>query len=125
MAMNKKISIQIRDRKLGDEWTQWKGELTNVEKNADSGKRIFLGVLLLTIFFSGSLSFFVWYMIQPRLYQFHPILPVLIGYGLALLWGIFSLWFLLMVLSILTEKDFLILFGKKEYSLTFLVPLAL
>jgi len=81
-------------------------------------------VLLLTIFISGASSFFIWYMIQPRLIQFHPILPLIIGCGLALVWAIFSLWFLLMVLSILTEKDFLIIFGKKEYSLTFLVPLA-
>jgi hypothetical protein len=125
MSANKKIAIQIRDRKLGDEWTHWKGDLSNVEKNADSGKRIFLGVLLLTIFISGVSSFLIWYMIQPRLFQFHPVLPKLIGYGLALLWAVFSFWFLLMVLSILTEKDFLLLFGKKEYSLTFLVPLAL
>ena len=124
MAANKKITIQIRDRKLGDEWVQWKGDLSNAEKNADSGKRIFLGVLLLTIFISGASSFFIWYMIQPRLFQFHPVLPIVIGCGLALLWAIFSFWFLLMVLSILTEKDFLIIFGKNEYSLTFLVPLA-
>lgn len=123
--MKKKRIIHIQDRKLGDEWIDWKGDLKETDKNSDTGKRIFLGVLLVTIVISGLISLLVWYMITPRLNQFHPLLPLIVGAVFLALWGVFSLWFLLMVVSILFEKDFFMRLGGKEISLTFLVPIAL
>jgi hypothetical protein len=124
---NRKINsiLQIKDRKLGDEWVDWKGNIQNNEKIANTGKRIFLGVLLITIILIGSLALFIWYMITPRLSQYHPSLPAIFGIFLFLCWGVIAFWFLLMVLSILTEKDIFMRLGGKEFSLTFLVPIAL
>jgi len=119
-----KSFIRIRDRKLGDEWNDWKGNLNTDETDATAGKRIFLGVILLSIILTGGAAYFIWYLIGPRLYQFHPNLPVIVGYLFFFLWILLSGWFLLMVLSIVTEKDFLIRWGQREFSVTFLIPLA-
>jgi len=126
MIVNKKTRlIQIQDRKLGDEWIGWQGNLKDYERNAATGKRIFLGVLLLTIIFAGCIGFFFWYMMSPRLAQFYPSLPTIFGFFLLALWVTMALWFSVMVLSILTEKDFFMRLGGKEFSITFLVPIVL
>jgi hypothetical protein len=117
--------IQIQDRKLGDEWIEWKGNLKEFEKNANTGKRIFLSVLLATILLTGLFGFFLWYMIVPRLSQFSASLPAIIGFFFLFFWGILALWFFIMVLSILMEKDLFFRFGGREFSITFLVPIVL
>lgn len=121
----KKPFIQIQDRNLGDEWTDWQGHLKNGEQNADSGKRVFLGIMLTTILVVGIAVLSLWYMITPRLRQFHPQLPTIVGLGFLAFWGTLVLWFTLIVLSILTGKDLLLRFGKKEFSITFLVSVVL
>ena len=115
--------ITIQDRNLGDEWTTWHGRLETNEQNSNTGKRFFLGVLLCGILAAGLFVLFLWYMIGPRLEQFHTIMPYLIGFIFLLTWCITALWFLLMVISIITEKDFFFRLGKREYSITFLVPI--
>jgi hypothetical protein len=125
MNKKKQTLIQIKDRKLGDEWLDWKGNIQQNEKNTTTGKRIFLGLLLTSIFILGGIGFFIWYMISPRLAQYHPNLPVIFGIFLGLFWGLIAFWFLLMVLSIITEKDIFMRLGGREFSLTFLVPIAL
>jgi len=122
---NKQPIFQIKDRKLGDEWAGWHGNLRDEEKNANTGKRTFLALLFLTIFVIGGLAFFVWYMISPRLAQFHPSLPVIIAIVMMIFWSAMTLWFFLIVLSIMTAKDFSLRLGKMEISLTRIVPLVL
>ncbi|MBN2104778.1 DUF116 domain-containing protein [bacterium] len=122
---DKKNIFQIRDRKLGDEWLGWHGNLTDEEKNANTGKRTFLALLFLTIFIIGGLAFLVWYMISPRLAQFHPRLPLVVAIIMAMVWSGLTIWFLLIVLSIITNKDFSLHLGKMEISLTRIVPLVL
>ena len=117
--------IKIKDRKLGDEWIGWKGDLQDYERNANTGKRIFLSVLLATIVCSGIFIFFLWYMMIPRLAQFYVLLPLITGIILLFLWSIVTIWFFIMVLSILTEKDLFMRFWGREISITFLVPLVL
>jgi len=117
--------IKIQDRKLGDEWVGWQSNGDKTRINADARKRIFLGILLSTIIVLGGATFFLWYMISPRLIQFHHLLPTLVGITLMFFWGILSLWFLLMILALMTGKDIFMRLGGKEFSLTFLVPIAL
>lgn len=124
--MKEKISIfQIKDRKLGDEWQEWKGILKDEDKNANTGKRTFLALLYLTICVLGGIAFFVWYMISPRLAQFHPNLPIVIAVIMMIIWSAFTIWFFLIVLSIITVKDFSLHLGKMDISLTRIVPLVL
>jgi hypothetical protein len=122
---DKRIGIGVKDRKLGDEWQNWQGDLNRDEKDASTGKRTFLLLLYVTILFLAGLSFFTWYMISPRLSQFHPNLPYFLAVGIMLCWAVFSIYFFLIVLSIKTQKDFSLHLGKFEIPLTRLVPLVL
>ena len=125
MSRKKSPLLRIQDRKLGDEWLDWRGTLEDYEKNATAGKRIFLSLLLGLIVFFGMLGYTIWYMITPRLVQFHPRFPLYVGLLFLVVWGILSLWFLIMVLSILLEKDLFLHLGGKRLSITFLVPIVL
>lgn len=119
----KKNFFKIVDRKLGDEWKNWDGNLENNNKISHAGKRIYMGLLLVSIIIGGGFCFFLWYMIYPRLQQFHSSLPLIIGLLIFAVWMLVALWFLIMVFSIMTEKDLLMKFRGKEFSITFLVPL--
>jgi hypothetical protein len=121
----KRTIFQIRDRKLGDEWQEWHGELKESEKNANTGKRTFLALLFLTITLLCGLTFFVWYMISPRLAQFDTRLPIFVAILMMIFWSGLILWFFMIVLSILTAKDFSLHLGKMEISLTKIVPVVL
>jgi len=121
---NSQKFFEIRDRKLGDEWNDWQGTIKNDETNSNTGKRIFLGLLLLSIVSTGIISFFIWYMISPRLAQFHVRLPVIVGVFILFLWTFLTVWFTLMVLSILTEKDLLFRFKNREFSIRFPIQFA-
>jgi hypothetical protein len=114
--------FQVKDRKLGDEWLDWEGAIDQPEVLTASGKRIYMGVLLFAILLGGLILFTFWYLISPRLSQFHAHLPLIIGILFLLFWSILALWFSIMVLSILLEKDFLMRLGGREFSITFLVP---
>ena len=119
------IAFEIKDRKLGNEWLGWKGQLHREDRDASTGKRIFLGLFMITVLGTGLIGFLLWYMISPRLAQFHPVLPLCVGLCFLIIWGIIALWFFLMILSIITGKDFFVVFGKKKVSITFLVPTVL
>lgn len=61
------------DRKLGDEWSDWDGESHPAQTGA--GKRLFikLGSLFLVIL-AGAL-WATWYLVAPRLAQWHSLVP--------------------------------------------------
>ena len=126
MNLKNKIGfIKIEDRKLGDEWTGWQGNIEDYEKNASTGKRIFIGVLLFALLIIGIISFVIWYLISPRLAQFYNFLPVIIGLIFLASWCILGLWFGFMVLSLITGKNYLMQIGKKQVSISFLIPVAI
>jgi len=121
----KKQLLQIRDRHLGDEWKKWEGDLDPCVQNAETGKRIFLNILLFAIFFTCLLGIGIWYLVSPRLGEFHSLLPkALLSLWLAAC-GICFFWFLLMLLSIVFNKDLLLRLGKKEFSISFVLPFIL
>jgi hypothetical protein len=119
----KKQIIQIRDRRLGDEWKHWEGELEPCVQNAETGKRIFLGLLLLTILLICLIGIGIWYLIYPRLKEIHDLLPRILIFSWLSFCGIFFLWFLLIAFSLFLNKDLLFRFGKKEFSISFILPL--
>ena len=120
-----RIGIGVKDRHLGNEWQNWQGELKDEELDASTGKRTFLILLYVSILFMAGVSFLTWYMISPRLNQFHPVLPVIFALVILFIWVVFSLYFFLIVLSLSTGKDFSLYLGKFEIPLTRLVPLVL
>lgn len=127
MSENTKNSIrlQVKDRKLGDEWAEWDGCIDEKEINFDAGKRLFIGFAVLAlIIFCGS-AFLFWYLIQPRILELSSVLAQIIslaGLGVIVL---FSFWLFLNVLSIMLEKNLLLQFFRFEFSLTFLAPMVI
>ena len=61
------------DRKLGDQWGDWDGGPAETQTSA--GKRLFLLFGLITIALTGLMSGVAWYLITPRLLQWHPLVP--------------------------------------------------
>lgn len=113
------------DRKLGDEWSEWDGTLDLKSVNVETGKRLFLGLALLSIFLMASAIWLAWYLIEPRLRQLSSSLTLvaqIFTYGLIMLLLIV---FLQTILSIVFQRNLLLRVRKKSYSITFLTPLIL
>ena len=105
-----------KDRKLGDEWSDWSGDINEIEPAITESKVKFLSFSLLAVLLlTGGLGFF-WYLVEPRISQLPPmlqtvthgvmlilsILPVAL-YGLLLLQVVFGV----RVLSYRTIQSFL------------------
>ncbi len=60
-------------RRLGDEWNDWNGAAEDAQTSA--GKRLFVLLSALTLTLAGTLSVVAWYMVTPRLLQWHPMVP--------------------------------------------------
>ena len=113
---------QPKDRKLGEEWEGWSGDLVNYEWNIQEGRRTFLlfSSIGFLIFVVGALS--VWYMIDPRLRLISPVLSK--GFAILLvlsLAGLVSL-FGLMIVAAVTERRFLPVRMKVERFIGFMMP---
>lgn len=93
--------------------------------NAETSKRIFLNLLLFAILLIGAVGVGIWYLISPRLQQLHHGLPSAVLLGWLALCCFLFLGFLLISLSVLLNKDLLLCFGKKEFSVAYLLPLVL
>ncbi len=66
-------SRKEKRRKLGDEWNDWDGK--DAEAVTSAGKRLFVVMSGLTIALAGVLAVLGWYMVTPRLLQWHPVVP--------------------------------------------------
>lgn len=113
------------DRKLGDEWLGWDGDLANSQLNAETGKRLFLGLSIFSIIILTSAVLFIWYLIEPRISQLNAKFAsyfklVLLGFILVII-----MVFLQTVLSIIFHRNLLIRIKNKNFSITFLTPLIL
>jgi len=113
------------DRKLGDEWLGWDGDLTATEISVETGKRLFLGlaILLIALLTLGLVIF--WYLIEPRINQINPGLAHNFRFIIIGLVFILLLVFLQTVLSIIFRRNLLIRIKNKNFSITFLTPLVL
>ncbi|MGE5300091.1 MAG: DUF116 domain-containing protein [Acidobacteriota bacterium] len=63
---------KVRDRKLGDEWADWKGDGRDLVINEKITTFIFLSAGVVLIF--AALLPLVWFLIKPRMEQFNPII---------------------------------------------------
>lgn len=114
-----------KDRKLGDEWLEWDGNLINSKMNVETGKRLFLGLSILAIFLLAIGIFLVWYLIAPRVSQINPNFARYFKLFIFGLIGILFFVFLQTVLSIIFHRNLLIRIKDKNFSITFLTPFIL
>jgi hypothetical protein len=94
-----------RDRKLGDEWTDWKGDTDPRERDIDEKLSTFFalaaGVLLIFI----ALLLVGWFMIKPRIEQFNPAVAAFSGWAVVGITVVF-------LLSLSIEGMVLLKFGR-------------
>lgn len=113
------------DRKLGDEWIEWDGNLDQFEQNIETGKRLFLSLSIISILALAAGAMLIWYLIEPRIQQINNSLSTILKISLLALICIAFLVFVQTVLSIITRRNLLIRVGKKSYSIAFLTPMIL
>ncbi len=120
----KNQAAQAKDRKLGDEWVDWPGDIEEQKGEIEESKSTFLKYASIgtTLIIAGLL--FIWYMIIPRLDQFTPALTIIVGIGIV----VFALLIFLMLGSVtitaLTEKGYLLSCVKENFFFSYLVPVA-
>ena len=66
------------DRKLGDEWTDWKGDTGSAELEANERSATFLILAGVIFLFLIALLNVGWYLVKPRIEQFGPAVSVLL-----------------------------------------------
>jgi len=86
MASNSSKDNEGKDRRLGDEWSDWDG---NSVAETRAGKRLFISLsIAILVVFAGLLGF-AWYLVAPRLAQWHALAPTaflaLCGLGVVVL----------------------------------------
>jgi hypothetical protein len=113
------------NRKLGDEWVGWDGDLSDNKLSVETGKRLFLGLSILSIVLLATGLLFAWYLIEPRISQLNSRLAhycryIILGFILILLAV-----FLQTVLSIIFHRNLLVRIKNKNFSITFLTPFIL
>lgn len=97
-----------KDRKLGDEWSNWIGDSNSPEPEINENLTTFFTLAAGIIFIFIALPPVVWYLIKPRIEQFHPFVSVLIG------WSV-TVFTIILLISFLTESIWLMKFRKSLF----------
>jgi hypothetical protein len=67
-----RVKPQKQDRKLGDEWSDWSGDLDTVEPAIAESKLKFMVFGFMTVMLIMGVGVFLWYLAEPRLQQLAP-----------------------------------------------------
>lgn len=113
----------VNDRKLGDEWEEWDGDLSQLDQKVEAGKRVFLGFAVLSLIFLAAGAAILWYLIKPRLEEFNPHLSRLLGLSILSIFTLLFVSFFLSVLSIIIHRNLTISFYGKKFPLAYLTPI--
>jgi uncharacterized protein len=100
------------DRKLGDEWTDWKGDTDPREGDIDEKPSTFLSLASAVLIISIAAVFLGWFMVKPRFEQLNPFLANLTGWMV----GGFTIGFLISMLA----ESIVLKFGKSLYPYTWI-----
>jgi len=112
----------IIDRNLGDEWSEWSGNLEEYEKTIEEGKALFLIIYFAALFVLTVFSMFLYYLIAPRLYEIHPYLDQAVLWLVIIIFGSIFIWSLFLLLSIALNRNFLFLRKKSGLHIELLYP---
>lgn len=111
-----------QDRKLGDQWTDWKGDFDSRQSEINENLATFFLLAFGIIFIFLALLPVVWYLIKPRIMQLSASLSnlvewAIIGFALASL-----ALFLLEAISVLGFKKSIFPYRWREKFILFLLP---
>lgn len=115
----------VEDRKLGDEWGEWDGDISHTELDVETGKRLFFGFAAISIVIMAVGALFVWFLIEPRIEQLNGTVANILQYIIYGLIGVVFLVFLQTVFSIITHRNLMIRIKNYYFSITFLTPFIL
>ncbi len=114
----------IKDRWLGDEWLEWKGDLETYQGIINERKRTFLFISFIVFLIFLICSFFLLYLIYPRLQQVSSWLPTITLAVFAIFTILLLLGFFLTAITVVLDKNFLLGFIKKAYFINILFRLS-
>jgi len=119
MAEEIKNTADPDDRILGSEWLGWEDKRTASDMEIREGKQLYLSLCIFHYIFLLAILSGVVYLISPRLSQFHPGLPLVMGLAAGLIFFLYLLKFLLPVISVYTGMKFFSLPLLKSWQVTF------
>jgi hypothetical protein len=113
-----------KDRKLGDQWVGWDGNVENYEWQIHDGKRLFILASTAIFVMTCCLIGLLWYLISPRMVEFGTTVATITNIVAASFIALALFWFAFMMLSVFTEKNFLKIFGSKANLVMAFIPWA-
>ncbi len=120
---NDKNNLPTTDRNLGDEWAGWVGDLSNYEKQIEEGKGLFIWFYALTLLVLTAIIFFLYYLVSPRIYAMNFYADLILKWTVIILLAFLYLWSILLVITVETGRNFIILFGKSGLHVERMMPL--
>jgi len=103
-----KSGAQQKDRKLGDEWADWRGDAPPRDHDIDEKQTTFFMLSAAVILMFVALLPVAWYLIKPRIVQLSPVVALLAGRFLSV--------FVIILLGLLFAEGFVVLkFGKSFF----------
>ncbi|MFP4465560.1 MAG: DUF116 domain-containing protein [Candidatus Goldiibacteriota bacterium] len=125
MSGEKDSEKDIISRNLGDEWQDWAGNLSAHNKEIKEGKRLFLAFYSAAFVFIAAGAVFIYYLISPRLYQWHPYLDVIVLWVIIIIFGSVLIWSVFLAAALGTGKNFFPLRRKSGIHLEWMYPFIL
>jgi hypothetical protein len=110
------------DRKLGDEWSEWVGDLSKYEKEIKEGKTTFLLFYFVSLFVLTLVVMCGYYLISPRLAQFHPMADTFLFGGIIAVCAFFYLYSFLLLLTLATGVNFVFASKKEGLHIEWIYP---
>ncbi|MCK5287259.1 MAG: DUF116 domain-containing protein [Thermodesulfovibrionia bacterium] len=115
-------SDKLKDRKLGDEWRDWDGETDSREKEINEDFTTFfilaaaISIVLIALFSVG------WYMVKPRIDQFHPSASTLIQWSFLGFTVLFFMFVVIESIAVIKFRKSFLPYKLTEKFLFFLLP---
>lgn len=116
-------SGQVIDRRLGDEWAGWVGDLAGYEKEIKEGKELFLSFYFASLLILTAGAMLVYYMISPRLAQWDPVVDLIVMKAIVVAFGLIFLWSFLLLISVSFNVAALPFARKKGLHIEWIYPL--
>ena len=114
MSENFKQPAERADRVLGDEWLEWDGD---GGKSVESGKGLFLFFSLAVLLVIDAALFLFYYLILPRIHQFHSSVPKITLWAIIIWVIVSSIFWVQLALTVYLGRNFFVL--KKQIFFVF------
>lgn len=110
------------DRKLGDEWSEWAGDLSKYEKTIKEGRTLFLVCYFTALFVMTAVCMGVYYMISPRLYGLSPTIDAFVMWAVAAVAAVVFIWSMLLLITVATGRNIMFAFKTGGLHVEWIYP---